>query len=328
MTAPPGTASPVLLPVLPGPLPGLGSLPTGRTLVMGVVNTTPDSFSDGGRHFAAGDPGPAVRHGTALLAAGADLVDVGGESTRPGAGRVDPEEEASRVLPVVAALAAAGAVVSVDTSRAALAEAAVDAGALLVNDVSGGLADPAMAAVVARTGVAYVAMHWRGHSAEMESLADYGGGGGVVEAVRAELAERLRGLLDAGVDPDQVVLDLGLGFAKRAEHDLALLAALPRLTGATAAGGLGRPLLVGASRKRFLGAVLAGGTGSPPPADQRDDATAAVTALAAAAGAWAVRVHAVRASAAAVRVAAAVAAAAGAGAATTGHAAETAGGAP
>ncbi len=296
--------SPPLSP--PAVLPGLERLPTGRTLVMGVVNTTPDSFSDGGRYFTPGDPGPAVAHAEALLARGADLLDVGGESTRPGAARVDPAEEAARVLPVVAALAARGAVVSVDTTRAALAAAALDAGALLVNDVSGGLGDPAMAPVVARSGVAYVAMHWRAQSSVMDAAATYDGPGGVVAAVRAELAGRLRALADAGVDPGQVVLDPGLGFAKRAEHDLALLAALEQLA------PLGRPLLVGASRKRFLGAVVAGEGAAPPPPQERDDATAAVTALAAAAGAWAVRVHSVAASADAVRVVAAVRAAGGA----------------
>lgn len=297
--------SSVALPGL-GALPGLAALPTGRTLVMGVVNATPDSFSDGGHHYAPGDPGPAIARAHALLADGADLVDVGGESTRPGAPRVEPEEEAARVLPVVGALAAAGAVVSIDTTRAAVALAAVDVGALLVNDVSGGLADPAMGAVVARLGVAYAAMHWRGSSAVMDSLADYGGHdgrSGVLAAVRAELTARLEALVAGGVDPGQVVLDPGLGFAKRGEHDLELLAGLPELV------ALGRPLLVGASRKRFLGSLLAESGGPPPAPAQRDAATAAVTALAAAAGAWAVRVHEVRASADAVRVVAAVASA-------------------
>jgi dihydropteroate synthase len=284
-------------------LPGLAGLPAGRTLVVGVVNATPDSFSDGGRHWAPGDAGPAVARGLALLAEGADLVDVGGESTRPGAGRVDPEEEASRVVPVVRELAAAGAVVSVDTTRAAVAAAALDAGALVVNDVSGGLGDPAMVPLLARTGAACVVMHWRGESAGMDARAEYGPEG-VVAAVRRELGERLRALAAAGVDPAQVVLDPGLGFAKRGEHDLALLAALPELV------ALGRPLLVGASRKRFLGAAVARPGTAPVPPEQRDAATAAVTALAAAAGAWAVRVHEVAASADAVRVAAAVAGAA------------------
>ncbi|TXR52355.1 dihydropteroate synthase [Quadrisphaera setariae] len=271
---------------------------TGRTLVWGVVNTTPDSFSDGGRHLRAP---AAVEHGLALVAQGADVVDVGGESTRPGAARPSEAEELSRVLPVVRALAGHGVVVSVDTMRSGVAAAALEAGASIVNDVSGGLADPAMAALVASSGATCVVGHWRGHSAGMNDLAVYDD---VVAEVRAELGARLAAFEAAGVRRDQLVADPGLGFAKRAEHDWALLAALPELVGAW-----GR-VLVGASRKRFLGALLAdgagagGGPGVPRPPEQRDDATAAVTALAAAAGAWGVRVHAVRASADAVRVAA------------------------
>lgn len=269
----------------------------GRCLVMGVVNVTPDSFSDGGRWL---DPDAAVAHGRRLLAEGADLLDVGGESTRPGAERVPQAEELRRVLPVIAGLVAEGAVVSIDTMRAEVAAAALEAGAAIVNDVSAGQADPEMAAVVARTGAPYVAMHWRGHSATMDHRAVYQD---VVDEVCAELLARVDALVAAGVDPRQIVLDPGLGFAKTAEHNWRLLAALDRLT------GLGRPLLVGASRKRFLGSLLAGADGVPMPPDRRDDATAATSALAAAAGAWAVRVHAVAASAAAVRVAAAVGAA-------------------
>lgn len=269
-----------------------------RTLVWGVVNTTPDSFSDGGLHLRAP---AAVEHGLALVAQGADVVDVGGESTRPGATRPSEAEELSRVLPVVRALAERGVVVSVDTMRAGVAAAALEAGARIVNDVSGGLADPEMVALVAASGATCVVGHWRGHSAGMDDLAVYDD---VVAEVRAELGARLAAFEAAGVRPDQLVADPGLGFAKRAEHDWALLAALPELVGAW-----GR-VLVGASRKRFLGALLAGpaaedgAAAAPRPADQRDDATAAVTALAAAAGAWGVRVHAVRASADAVRVAA------------------------
>lgn len=293
---------------------GLDALSRPRTLVMGVLNATPDSFSDGGHHHAEGDPGPAIARGLALVAAGADLVDVGGESTRPGAQRVPAEVEAARVLPVVEALAAAGVVVSVDTTRASLARAAVDAGAAVINDVSGGLQDPEMAAAVARTGAVYVASHWRGPSAVMNGLARYDDEGGVVAAVLAGLRSRLAALADAGLDPARIVLDPGLGFAKRAGHDLALLGSLDRVI------DLGRPVLVGASRKRFLGAVLAddradGQEGTVPAALERDDATAAVTVLAAAAGAWAVRVHEPRASADAVRVVAAVRAAAPASAA-------------
>jgi dihydropteroate synthase len=267
-----------------------------RCLVMGVVNVTPDSFSDGGRWL---DPAAGVARGLALAADGADILDVGGESTRPGAGRTDVEDELRRVLPVVAALADAGLVVSVDTMRAEVAEAALSSGAVLVNDVSGGLADPAMAELVADARVPFVVMHWRGASDRMEELAVYGD---VVDDVRAELARRLEALAGAGVDPDRVVLDPGFGFAKRAEHGWELLARLDELL------ALGHPLLVGTSRKRFLGqAVTVPGAAGEP--EERDHATAATSVVAALAGAWAVRVHEARASADAVRVAAAVAAA-------------------
>ncbi|PWI42431.1 dihydropteroate synthase [Streptomyces sp. ICBB 8177] len=268
-----------------------------RCAVMGVVNVTPDSFSDGGLWF---DAERAVKHGLDLIAAGADLVDVGGESTRPGARRVDEPEELRRVIPVVRELAAAGAVVSVDTMRASVAERAVEAGARLVNDVSGGLADPAMLSVAAQARVPFVVMHWRGASIDMNSRAVYGD---VVAEVVDELRARLDAVVAAGVDPERVVIDPGLGFAKDADHDLALVAHLDRLR------ALGRPLLVAASRKRFLGRVLAGGEGDPPPARERDAATAAVSAIAAREGAWAVRVHQVRPTADAVRVARAVEAA-------------------
>ena len=271
----------------------------GRCLVMGVVNVTPDSFSDGGRWL---DPQAAIRHGLTLRAEGADLVDIGGESTRPGAERVPVEEELRRVLPVVRELAAAGVPVSIDTMRAAVAEQALDAGAVLVNDVSGGLADPAMAGAVARAGVAMVVMHWRGPSQLMDRLAEYDD---VVEDVARELGRRVDALLAAGLGADQIVLDPGLGFAKNAGHNWALLAALDRLS------QLLRPLLVGASRKRFLGSLLAAADGTPAPVTERDHASAAISALAAAAGAWCVRVHDVRPSADAVRVAAAVSAARG-----------------
>ena len=273
---------------------------TPRCLVMGVVNVTPDSFSDGGAYL---DADAAVAHGLALTAEGADLVDVGGESTRPGAQRVTAEEERRRVLPVVRALTAAGAVVSVDTMRAEVAAEALSLGAVMVNDVSGGLADPEMAKTVAAARVPFVVMHWRGHSADMAARAVYGD---VVADVVAELRGRLDALATEGVDPDQVVLDPGLGFAKTAEHNWALLAHLDALS------ALGRPVLVGASRKGFLGRLLADEAGEPRPLADRDHATAAVTALAAAAGAWAVRVHDVPASRDAVRVAAAVRAAGGA----------------
>ncbi|MEU9130254.1 dihydropteroate synthase [Kitasatospora sp. NPDC048540] len=274
------------------PLPGLPAL--GRCAVMGVVNVTPDSFSDGGLWL---DPAAAVAHGLALTARGADLVDVGGESTRPGAQRVTEEEELRRVIPVVRELAAAGVTVSIDTMRARVAEQAVAAGARLVNDVSGALADPAMAEVVAATGAPFVVMHWRGQSADMDGLAVYGD---VVADVTAELAARMAALLAAGVKEEQLILDPGLGFAKTSEHNWALLGRLDALT------ALGRPVLVAASRKRFLGTLLANPeTGEPRPARQRDDATAAVSVLSARAGAWAVRVHDVAGTADAVRVVAA-----------------------
>ena len=289
---PPRDQPPASLLSASGP-PAVAGLPAlGRTLVMGVVNVTPDSFSDGGQHLRAQD---ALRRGVRLLEEGADLVDVGGESTRPGADRVPEDEERARVLPVVEGLVAAGALVSVDTMRARVAAAALDAGAVLVNDVSGGLADPAMLPLVAQRGCAYVAMHWRGHSSDMQSRAVYDD---VVADVTGELLVRRDAALAAGVPADRLVLDPGLGFAKTPAHSWALLGALPRLTALA-------PLVVGASRKGFLGGLLASADGTPRPAGQRDDATAAVTVLAASAGAWAVRVHAVRASADAVRVAAA-----------------------
>ncbi|MFC4033555.1 dihydropteroate synthase [Streptomyces polygonati] len=269
-----------------------------RCAVMGVVNVTPDSFSDGGRWF---DAELAVKHGLDLVAQGADLVDVGGESTRPGAKRVDEAEELRRVVPVVRELAASGVLVSVDTMRASVAEQAVGVGARLVNDVSGGLADPAMIPVVAAADVPFVLMHWRGQSIDMNNRAVYDD---VLAEVRAELRAGLDRAVDGGIAPGRIVLDPGLGFAKTAGHDLTLLAHLAELR------ELGRPLLVAASRKRFLGRVLAGEAGDPPPARERDAATAAVTAIAAREGAWAVRVHEVHASSDAVRVARAIEAAA------------------
>jgi dihydropteroate synthase len=260
-------------------------------VVMGVLNVTPDSFSDGGRYL---DPADAIEHGIAMRRRGADLIDVGGESTRPGAERVEPEVETARVIGVIGALAEAGVPVSVDTTRARVAEAALDAGARLVNDVSGGLADPDMAKLVAERGVPWVLMHWRGHSKNMTSLANYAD---VVTDVRDELSDRVDAALAAGVSPDALVLDPGLGFAKRAEHDWALLQRLDVL------GKLGFPILVGASRKRFLGRLLADPDGTPRPPGGREVATAAISALAAAAGVWGVRVHDVDSSLDAVAVA-------------------------
>jgi len=267
---------------------------------MGILNVTPDSFSDGGEWF---DGDAAVAHGLEMHAAGAHYVDVGGESTRPGADRVDAEEECRRVVPVVRDLAAAGARVSVDTTRADVAAAALEAGASLVNDVSGGLADQGMARLVAEAGVPWVLMHWRGHSREMYAAARYGD---VVHEVGAELTARVEDVVAAGVDPGQLVLDPGLGFAKNAEHNWALLAGLDRLV------ALGLPVLVGASRKTFLGRLLAGPDGRARPAEGRDAASLATTVLAAEAGVWGVRVHDAAASVDAVRTVEAVRAARGA----------------
>jgi dihydropteroate synthase len=263
----------------------------GRALVMGIVNVTPDSFSDGGRYLTAPS---AIEHGLALARSGADIVDVGGESTRPGAGRVTAEEELRRVLPVVRELSAAGLTVTIDTTRSLVAETALKAGAAGVNDVSGGLVDPAMARLVASARVPYIAMHWRGPSRDMQQRAVYGD---VVAEVTAELRDRRDALREAGIDQRQIVLDPGLGFGKQPRHNWALLNRLPELM------ALGQPVLVGASRKAFLGAALRSGDDVPPPA-ARDAATAAVSALAAAAGAYCVRVHDVTATLDAVRVAA------------------------
>ena len=280
-------------PLVPAPLPENLVAPAraGRALVMGVVNVTPDSFSDGGRWVTTD---LAVAHGRQLIAQGADLLDVGGESTRPGARRVDPAEEQERVLPVIRELAGAGVVVSVDTIHAATAAAAIEAGAVIVNDVSGGLADPAMAGVLADAGVVYICQHWRGDPRTMDGLTDYGGD--VLAGVEAELRARLDHLADAGLADEQVVIDPGLGFAKTHEQSWRLLAATARLR-----EDLRRPVLIGASRKRFLALALPDDVAADPLA--RDAATAATTALAAAAGAWAVRVHEVPASRDAVRTA-------------------------
>jgi dihydropteroate synthase len=273
---------------LPGP---------GRCLVMGVLNVTPDSFSDGGEWFA---PGAAISRGLELAAQGADIIDVGGESTRPGAGRTSAAEELRRVGPVITELAGAGLTVSVDTMRAVVAETALAAGAKLVNDVSGGLADPAMYGLIAAAGVPYVAMHWRGHSSNMQARASYRD---VVGEVCAELEQRVHAAVGAGVDPSQIVLDPGIGFAKVAEHNWTLLTRLPEIA---RLGGSGPPfpVLVGASRKSFIGRLLAAGDGTPRSFTGSDDATIALTALAAVTGAWCVRVHAVAGNADAVRVAA------------------------
>ncbi len=258
---------------------------------MGVLNVTDDSFSDGGRYL---DPDKAVAQGLALAAEGADIIDVGGESTRPGATRIDARVETSRVIPVVKELAAEGITVSIDTMRADVARAALQSGARIVNDVSGGRADPAMAPLLAEAGAPWVLMHWRSVAADRPHAAPQYRD--VVAEVRAELLAGVDAAVAAGVDRAQLVIDPGLGFAKTAQHNWALLHALPQLV------ATGVPVLLGASRKRFLGTLLAGPDGSPRPADGRETATAVISALAALHGAWGIRVHDVRATVDALKV--------------------------
>lgn len=265
----------------PDSVGGWGSwanLPTDRTLIMGVLNVTPDSFSDGGLHNTHQ---AAIDHGLLLSQQGADMVDVGGESTRPGATRVDPEEERRRVLPVIQALTAAGVVVTVDTINASTAQAAVEAGAHCINDVSGVSVTQDMIDLVAQLQVPYIVMHSRGNPGTMDALAVYQD---LVTDVLSEIDGVVQRFLTAGVDPSRLILDPGLGFAKGGSQDWELLRALPRLVAS------GHPVLVAASRKRFIGNLLAV-DGEPRPARQRDVATAAISALAADRGAWAVRVH-------------------------------------
>lgn len=263
-----------------------------RCQVMGIINVTPDSFSDGGRFH---DVDAAVRRGIELMGEGADLLDVGGESTRPGAQRVSEAEELARVIPVVEALARGGFPVSVDTMRASVAQQAVAAGAVIVNDVSGGLADPEMLPFLAEADVTCVLMHWRAHSTRMDDFCFYDS---VVDDVCDELRGRVESALAAGVRAERIVLDPGLGFAKNATQSWELLAALPRLH------ELGFPVLVGASRKRFLAEAAAYGRRDPDVPADRDEASDAVAAVAAAGGAWGVRVHSASGAAAASRVAA------------------------
>jgi len=265
-----------------------------RICVIGVLNVTPDSFSDGGRFTSVE---AAITHAQAMHAAGADLIDVGGESTRPGARRIDADEERARVVPVIGALAAAGVPMSIDTYRASVAAAALEAGVGVVNDVSGGLADPEMAAVVRDAGCPWILMHWRGHSERMQSLAQYTD---VVKDVRVELLARVDAAVAAGIDERRLVIDPGLGFAKTAAHNWSLLAGLDSFV------ELGLPVLVAASRKSFLGSLLAGPDGAPRPVDDREHATTALTAYCALRGVWGVRVHEVRPSVDAARAIAAV----------------------
>lgn len=269
----------------------LAGLAQDRCLVMAVVNVTPDSFSDGGKWL---DAGTAIRHGIELAAGGADLIDVGGESTRPGASRIDQDEELRRVLPVIEGLVAEGITVSVDTMRATVAQRALEAGAAIINDVSGGRADPAMTALAAEVGSPIVLMHWREHSVTMQNHTHYDD---LVADISAELGVQVEAALAAGVQPAQIILDPGLGFSKTGAQNWTVLAQLDAFV------AMGYPLLVAASRKRFLGELLSGDDGLRP-VDQRDAATVAVSTLAAAAGAWCVRVHEAAATADAVRVAA------------------------
>jgi dihydropteroate synthase len=242
-------------------------------LVMGILNVTPDSFADGGRY---NDFDTAISRGLEMIAEGVDIIDIGGESTRPGADRVSEEEEIARTVPVITELAKHGVTISIDTMRASTAEVAINAGATIVNDVSGGLADNAMLQTVARLQVPYIAMHWRGHSKEMNSKAIYGD---VVYEVIAELNERIDAALDAGIDKDKLIIDPGIGFAKDAEQNWAIIDSIDRFV------ALGYPVLVGASRKRFLG-------GESP--DEREQATIELTKRLGATGIWAVRVHSVK----------------------------------
>lgn len=246
-----------------------------HTCIMGVLNVTPDSFSDGGRFL---DTGRAIEHGMELVSQGADIIDVGGESTRPGAERVTPEEEQFRILAVISSLARAGVPVSVDTMNASTALLAVESGATYVNDVSGGLADFFMPRAVAMSGATFIASHWRGHSTTMDTKAIYKD---APTDITFELSKRVDDLLEAGIARDKLILDPGLGFAKSEAHNWQMLGRLNELQ------ALGFPLLIGASRKRFLSTLL------PDEAsmDERDNASVAVSVLAANAGIWGVRVH-------------------------------------
>jgi dihydropteroate synthase len=242
-------------------------------LIMGILNVTPDSFADGGRHneFDA-----AVARGLEMIAEGVDIIDIGGESTRPGAERVSEAEEIARTIPVITELAKHGVKISIDTMRACTAEAAIKAGASIINDVSGGLADPLMLQTAARLEVPYIAMHWRGQSKDMNSKAIYND---VVIDVISELQERITAALDAGIEVSNLIIDPGLGFAKDAEHNWEIIDSVDSFV------DLGYPVLIGASRKRFLG-------GESP--DEREQATIDLTKRLATTGVWAVRVHSVK----------------------------------
>ena len=243
-------------------------------IVMGILNVTPDSFADGGRH---NDFEAAVNHGHQMLAEGVDIIDIGGESTKPGVERVSEEEELARVIPVIKELAKTGARISIDTMRASTAKAAIKAGAQIINDVSGGLADPVMLPTAAQLGVPYIAMHWRGHSKDMNSRAVYGD---VVKDVISELQERIDAALDAGIRQENLMIEPGIGFAKEAHHNWEIIDSIDEFV------ALGYPVLVGGSRKRFLG-------GDNP--DEREVATIELTKRLSTSGIWGVRVHSVKA---------------------------------
>lgn len=257
-----------------------------RTLVMGILNVTPDSFADGGRHFSLAD---AVNRAKVMVEEGVDIIDVGGESTRPGSLRISAEEESARVIPVIEAIKDLGVTISIDTTRAEIAKDAISKGATIVNDISGGLQDPGIARVVAsHPEVQYIAMHWRGESKDMQSRAIYKD---VVSDVRSELEERVESLIKAGVLPEQLILDPGIGFAKTSEHNWELLRNIERIQ------LLGYPVMVGVSRKKFLGELV--GASDP---DQRDSATLAITTEMARKGVWAVRTHSVKPHVEAIKV--------------------------
>jgi dihydropteroate synthase len=260
--------------------------PTTRPVILGILNVTPDSFSDGGRWQS---PSAAIDHALELVEQGADIIDIGGESTRPGAARVPAVDELARILPIVRELSRRDIHLSIDTMNASTAGACVDAGARYINDVSGGLADSGMYRVAASSGAKYIAMHWREHSETMQRAPVYAD---VVGEVRGELSARIADALEAGIAPGDLIIDPGLGFSKTAEHNWQLLAALPELA------SLGFPVLVGASRKKFLAEFTAPGA----PASDRDNATATLSVLSAQAGAWGVRVHNVAATRAALDV--------------------------
>lgn len=248
------------------------------TVVMGILNVTPDSFADGGRHFSIED---ALNRARQMITESVDIIDVGGESTKPGADRVSESEEEARVIPVITELAKLGTPISIDTTRASIAAKAIALGAAYVNDVSGGLADPKMYSVIANNpAVQYIIMHWRAHSKTMQEHATYKD---VVKEVKEELEERINSAIEAGVNPEQIIIDPGIGFSKLAEHNWELLRNIDRLA------LLGYPILIGASRKRFLGEL----TGSDNP-DDREAASIAITSMVAKQNVWGVRTHSVK----------------------------------